>query len=86
MLEESGVMNMLMKGYSLSSNNPIPAHMHKECEDNVKAFAVFAVEYLWMPMVAMPLYSEDASWKKKAARILSFVLEVGTLGTWSQGK
>ena len=45
-----------------------------------KAFAAFAVEYLGMPMEAMPLYPEDACWKKKAARIRSFVLEVGNFG------
>lgn len=37
----------------------------------------FAVEYLGLPREAMPLYSEEACWKKKAFRICSFVIEVG---------
>lgn len=45
-----------------------------------RAFAAFAVEYLGMPVEAMPLYSADACWSKKADRICSFVLEVGNFG------
>ena len=45
-----------------------------------KAFGVFAVEYLGMPVDAMPLYSDDARWKKKAMKISAFVLEVGNFG------
>ena len=45
-----------------------------------KAFGAFAVEYLGMPADAMPLYSADVSWKKKADRILSFIMEVGNMG------
>lgn len=45
-----------------------------------KAFGAFAVEYLGMPVDAMPLYSDDARWKKKASRICAFVLEVGNFG------
>ena len=45
-----------------------------------KAFGAFAVEYLGMPGEAMPLYSEDAKWKKKADKICSFILEVGNFG------
>lgn len=45
-----------------------------------KAFGAFAVEYLGMPVEAMPLYSADAIWKRKAARICSFVMEVGNFG------
>ena len=37
----------------------------------------FAVEYLGLPREAMPLYSDEACWKKKASRICSFVMEVG---------
>lgn len=45
-----------------------------------KAFAAYAVEYLGMPVEAMPLYSDDAKWSRKAARINAFVLEVGNFG------
>jgi hypothetical protein len=45
-----------------------------------KAFAAFAVEYLGMPVEAIPLYSADAKWKRKADRICSFILEVGNFG------
>lgn len=45
-----------------------------------KAFAAFAVDYLGMPVEAMPLYSADTCWSKKANRICSFVLEVGNFG------
>lgn len=45
-----------------------------------KAFATYAVEYLGMPAEAMPLYSDDAKWTRKAARINAFVLEVGNFG------
>lgn len=43
-----------------------------------KVFAAFAVEYLGMPIEAMPLY--NARWKKKACRIMDFVLETGNFG------
>lgn len=45
-----------------------------------KAFAAFAVEYLGMPSEAMPLYSDDVKWKKKADKISAFILEVGNMG------
>lgn len=45
-----------------------------------KAFASFAVDYLGMPCFAMPFYSSDIKWKKKADRICSFILEVGNFG------
>lgn len=45
-----------------------------------KAFAAFAVEYLGAPSDFMPLYSNDARWKKKARRIKDFILEVGNFG------
>ena len=45
-----------------------------------KAFGAFAVEYLGMPLDAMPFYSADQRWKKKAAKICSFILEVGNFG------
>ena len=45
-----------------------------------RAFGAFAVEYLGMPAEAMPLYSEDKKFKKKADRICSFIIEVGNFG------
>ena len=45
-----------------------------------KAFAMYAVEYLGMPVEAMPLYAEAVKWSRKAARINAFVLEVGNFG------
>mgnify|MGYP002626650644 CR=1 FL=1 len=49
-----------------------------------KAFAAFAVEYLGMPMEAMPLFNDNdnhnANLKRKADGICRFVLEVGNFG------
>ena len=45
-----------------------------------KAFGAFAVEYLGMPVEALPLYSPDKKWKLKAKKICSFILEVGNFG------
>ena len=45
-----------------------------------RVFAVLAVEYLGMPIEAMPLYDNSAKWKKKADRIMRFVLYVGNFG------
>ena len=45
-----------------------------------KAFGAFAVDYLGMPSEAMPFYSADAKWKKKADMICSFILDVGNMG------
>ena len=45
-----------------------------------KAFGAFAVEFLGMPAEAMPLYSPAKKWKKKAALIRSFIIEVGNFG------
>ncbi len=44
------------------------------------AFAALAVEYLGMPVEAMPLYAPDKKWKQKASRVLGFVLETGNFG------
>ena len=43
-----------------------------------RAFGAFAVEYLGMPVEAMPLY--DSRFKQKGERILKFILEVGNFG------
>ena len=50
-----------------------------------KAFAAMAVDYLGMPVEAMPLYDvrcqkDDVRWKKKAEHILQFVIESGNFG------
>jgi hypothetical protein len=45
-----------------------------------KAFGAFAVDYLGMPTEAIPLYSADMKWKRKADMICSFILEVGNMG------
>ena len=45
-----------------------------------KAFASLAVNYLGMPVSAMPLYSNSGRWSRKACRICSFILEVGNFG------
>ena len=45
-----------------------------------KAFATLAVEYLGMPMEAMPFYSDSSKWKRKAEKILCFVFETGNFG------
>lgn len=44
-----------------------------------KAFVSFAVNYLGMPIDAMPQYSDDVKWRKKAEKILAFIL---TGGEW----
>ena len=50
-----------------------------------KAFATLAVDYLGMPVEAMPHYSTDNRWKKKAARVMDFVMKSGNLGQNNDG-
>ena len=50
-----------------------------------RAFGAFAVEYLGMPMEEIPMFGSglmvnDARLKKKAERILEYVMEVGNFG------
>lgn len=45
-----------------------------------KAYAAFALKYLGMPKEAMPLYSADKKWSRKADKICSFIMEVGNFG------
>lgn len=45
-----------------------------------KAFAALAVDYLGMPVDAMPFYSDSDKWKKKAERIMEFVMMSGNFG------
>lgn len=45
-----------------------------------KGFSAFAVDCLGMPAEAIPFYSSDARWSRKAERIKDFVIEVGNFG------
>ena len=45
-----------------------------------KAYAALAVDYLGMPVEAMPFYSADGKWSRKSNKILGFVLETGNFG------
>lgn len=45
-----------------------------------KTFAALAVDWLGMPSEAMPLYTADRKWSKKAETIIAFVLETGNFG------
>lgn len=45
-----------------------------------KAFGAFAVEYLGMPLEAVPFYSDGANWKRRARRIRDFVIKSGNFG------
>lgn len=45
-----------------------------------RAFSALAVEYLGMPAEAIPLYSDSNRWKRKADKIMAFVLETGNFG------
>ena len=45
-----------------------------------KAFGAFAVEWLGMPVDAMPMYSPNAKWQRKARRICRVVLDAGNFG------
>lgn len=45
-----------------------------------KAFAALAVEYLGIPIEVIPFYSDSPCWKRKASRVMDFVLETGNFG------
>ena len=45
-----------------------------------KAFAAYMVDMLGMPAKAIPFYSSDKKWSRKAKAINRFVLEVGNFG------
>ena len=45
-----------------------------------KAFAAFAVKYLGMTVETIPFYSYSSKWKRKASRVLDFVIETGNFG------
>ena len=45
-----------------------------------RTFGTFAVEYLGMPSEAMPFYKASERWKRKAHRVMSFVMMSGNFG------
>lgn len=45
-----------------------------------KAFGSMTVNMLGMPEMAMPFYTSEIKWKKKADRIMSYILETGNFG------
>ena len=45
-----------------------------------RAFAAFAVEWLGMPVEAMPVYSKDSKWSRKAGMICADVMKAGNFG------
>ena len=45
-----------------------------------RTFAAMAVDWLGMTVEAMPLYSYDRKWSKKAEKIMEFVLKTGNFG------
>ena len=45
-----------------------------------KSFAAFAVEYLGMPVEAMPFYSSGKRWSKNASRIKDIIISTGDFG------
>lgn len=47
-----------------------------------RAFAAMAVDYLGMPVEAMPLYKDGWRWRKKGRRIAHFIIKGGNKGRW----
>ncbi len=45
-----------------------------------KSFAALAVNYLGMPVEAMPFCSAEARWNRKAEKVLEFIFETGSFG------
>ena len=45
-----------------------------------RAFGALAVEYLGMPEDALPFYAKSTKWKKKAKRIMEFMMMSGNFG------
>ena len=45
-----------------------------------RTFAAFAIDWLGMPVEAMPLYSTEKRWSRMAAKICADVLNVGNFG------
>lgn len=44
------------------------------------AFAAYAVDFLGMPVEAMPLYDDSSKWKRKAEKIQTFIVKSGNFG------
>ena len=51
-----------------------------------RAFAAMAVDWLGMPVEAMPLYCDSARWSRKGERILAFIMECGNFGHNRKGE
>lgn len=51
-----------------------------------RAFGMFTVAYLGMPEAAMPFYSVDEKWRRKARQILAFILKTGNMGCNRKGE
>ena len=51
-----------------------------------RAFGMFAVDYLGIPEEAIPFYCKDEKWKRKARKILAFILKTGNMGQNRRGK
>lgn len=45
-----------------------------------KGFAAFAIDYLRMPLEAMPFYEDSRKWHKKAKKLRNLILETGNFG------
>ena len=45
-----------------------------------KVFASLAVQYLGMPVDAMPFYDSAPKWQNKADKLLSYILSTGNFG------
>lgn len=45
-----------------------------------RAFGMYAVQYLGMPEDAMPFYSDEEKWKRKAKRIHQFIMIIENMG------
>ncbi len=45
-----------------------------------KVFAALFVNWLGMPIEAVPLYDASSYWRRKASRVISYILEMGNFG------
>lgn len=45
-----------------------------------KVLGTMTVEYLGMPVEAMPFYSDARQWKRKAERLMAFIMKTGNMG------
>jgi hypothetical protein len=72
----------LLWTYRSSLNVPLLEKRLKQMglQTQWRGFGAFSVDYLGIPPEAMPLYSSDKKWSRKAKRICAFVLEVGNFG------